>query len=92
MQEVTFVQKKSRRGGQKLLAKVVPALPVTPTSVRSRSTFSTPTQSPRIPALLSNDSPVGTPPIGCTRTTKHGRVCVVSSVSFNLLMCDSVSK
>jgi hypothetical protein len=91
VQEVTFVQKKTRRGGRKLQAKVITGSPVTPSTVRSHSTFHTPAQSPKIPSLHFDESDVGAPSAVRARTTKHGWVCDLEPPPF-LLMLLSVPK
>lgn len=91
VQEVTFIQKKTRRGGRKLQAKVVPGSPVTPSTVRSHSTFHTPAQSPKIPSLHFNENDVGTSSTVYARTTKRGRVCDLYPPPY-LLMLLSVPK
>ena len=49
VQEVTFIPKKKRRGGQKVEVKLVPDSPATPTSSNGRhSNFSTPPPSSHI--------------------------------------------
>jgi hypothetical protein len=73
------VRKKTRRGGQKLQARIVPGSPVTPAGIRSQSTFGTPTGSPNIPALYFDDSGAGALSTVHARNTKRGRVCDLNS-------------
>lgn len=73
------MRKKTRRGGQKLQATIVPGSPVTPTSISSRSTFGTPAQSPSIPPLYFDDTGARAPSTVHARNTKRGRVCDLNS-------------
>jgi hypothetical protein len=79
VQEVTFVRKKKRRGGQKLQVEVVPGSPATPASSHARSMVSTPAQSPsKLPALFFHTESEMNEQKRKQKKKRSGSVCIHS--------------